>query len=57
MATAADPDYVVTAEMEAEEAELAKKGKADDQKKLKAVSVLLRRMSILHPTFLFTIRA
>jgi len=36
MATAADPDYVVTAEMEAEEAELAKKGKADDQKKLKA---------------------
>lgn len=37
MASAADPDYVVTEEMEAEEAELAKKGKADDQRKLKAV--------------------
>eukprot|EP00729_Bicosta_minor_P017647 gene17647-27898_t len=36
MASAADPDYVVTEEMEAEEAELAKKGKADDQRKLKA---------------------
>ena len=43
MATAEDPEYVVTAEMEAEEAELERKGKADDQRKLKAVRLLEKK--------------